>query len=843
MLPSLTITFVFGLVLGSYLAYFPLGVAFLLTVVCGILTLLELRAVLSSRQALSLLACLLAGCLYWVLFAWFTPHVPVPETTGALPARVDGTIVEAVRHAPERLTAIVQVTAIDEPAQMLPFHLRLTWRDPDRDLHRGMRISTGMHVHPPLGTLNPRGFDYAAYLDAQGVDAVGSVSGAGAVQVLEPEPGLTVHGFASMIENWRALVRSAAQSLAQPSRGLFLSLTIGEQGYLAPEVREWFMTTGTVHILSVSGSHLGLIALLSFALIRRTCLLLPSLLLLSLSRWLTASRLAALATLGPVAAYTLLAGAETATIRSSIMIVVGLWALWLGSPHYMLHALAAAAGLTLLVHPPALYDISFQLSYVSVLVLALAIQPEAQRDGSPEPQSSAAKRALYWLRESVRVTALVTLATLPLVAFYFNQVSWLGLFANLLVVPFVGFILLPLDLVSAAWVIATHSHALPGSGLIDVLGEALISAIHLLAGLPGAEWFVAAPSLPMMLLFYLLGWGLLAGRSAHAAPLVRGAMVMGILCIVTWWLWSPRPFSRDGQVRVTFLDVGQGDSAVIELPTGAVVLIDGGATYERFDMGRGVVAPFLWNRGIRRVNHVIATHPQLDHAGGLAWILAHFSIENFWTNGVTRREEFWRKIEAVLAQQPLQPKVAAEGQLIAAAGACRMAVLNPPLRHEPSSGRKSESLNNLSVVTELTCGDRRMLFTGDIEREALARLTRSGILGHITLLKVPHHGAKSSLEPTWLSTITPNLAVLSAGRRNPYGHPAPEVLAAYRAAGVEVLRTDRDGAVWVDLDLRQQNLSVHTTSEWILQSALSSSNIRSAELENLTRLWRRWNWR
>ncbi|WHZ21295.1 MAG: DNA internalization-related competence protein ComEC/Rec2 [Nitrospira sp.] len=843
MLPTLTLTFAFGLVLGSYLAYFPFSIAVLLTVVCGILTWLELRAGLSSRQALSILACLLSGCLYWVLFAWFTPHVPVSETTGVLPARVDGTVVEAVRHAPGRLTALVQVTAIDEPAQMLPFHLRLIWRDPGRDLHRGMRISTGLHVHPPLGTLNPRGFDYAAYLDAQGVDAVGSVSGAGAVEVLEPEPGLTVHGFTSMIENWRALIRSAAESLSQPSRGLFLSLTIGEQGYITPEVREWFMTTGTVHILSVSGSHLGLIALLSFVLIRRGCLLLPSLLLLSISRRLTASRLAAMATLGPVAAYTLLVGAETATIRSSIMIVVGLWALWLGSPHYMLHALAVAAGLTLLVHPPALYDISFQLSYVSVLVLALAIQPEGSRDESPEPQATVAGRALYWLRESVRVTAVVTLATLPLVAFYFNQVSWLGLFANLLVVPFVGFILLPLDLLSAAWVIAMHSHALPGSGLIDLLGEALISGIHLLAGLPGAEWFVAAPSLPMMVLFYVLGWGLLVGRSAYAAPSVRGAMMMGILCIVAWWLWSPRPFSRDGQVRVTFLDVGQGDSAVIELPTGAVVLIDGGATYERFDMGRGVVAPFLWNRGIRRLDHVIATHPQLDHVGGLAWILAHFPTENFWTNGVTRREEFWRKIEAVLAERHLQPKVAAEGQLIAGAGACRMAVLNPPLRHESSSGRKSESLNNLSVVTELACGGRRMLFTGDLEREALVRLTGAGVLGHVTLLKVPHHGAKSSLEPTWLRTIKPDLAVVSAGRRNPYGHPAPEVLAAYRAAGVEVLRTDRDGAIWMDLDLRQQNLSVHTTGEWTLQPPLSSPNIWSAELENLTRLWRRWNWR
>lgn len=846
MLPALTLTFGAGLVLGSYLTYFPLSIAVLLTVVCGVLTVLELRSILSSRLALSLLACLLAGCVYWPLFSWFTPHGPVPETAGALPARIDGTIVEAVRHAPGRVTALVRVTTIDDPAQALPFHLRLTWRDPDRDLHRGMRISTRTHVHPPSGTLNPKGFDYAAYLDAQGVDAVGSVSGPGAVEVLEAESdpaARAVYAFAATIENWRALVRSAAESLGQPCRGLFLSLTIGEQSSLTPEVREWFMATGTVHILSVSGSHLGLIALLSFVLIRRACLLLPSLLLLSLSRWLTASRLAALVTLFPVAAYTLLAGAETATIRSSIMITVGLWALWLGSPQYVLHALATAAGLTLLAHPPALYDISFQLSYVSVLVLALAIERGAREDAPPELPSSAAGRAAWWLWESVRLTALVTAATLPLVACYFNQVSWLGIVANLLVVPYVGFIVLPLDLLSVAWVIVTQGSALPGAGLIEALGQGLISATRSLAGLPGAEWFVAAPSLPMMLLYYLLGWGLMVGGPAHVPVPVRNAMVMGLFCIVAWWVWSPRPFDRDGQVRVTVLDVGQGDSIVIELPTGAVVLIDGGATYERFDMGRGVVAPFLWNRGIRRLDHVIATHPQLDHAGGLAWILGHFRVEHFWTNGMTRREEFWRKIEAALARHSIQPKVAAEGQPIFSGEGCRMAVLNPPFRHDAPSTGPGESLNNLSVVTELTCGVRTMLFTGDIERETLARLAGSGRLGPITLLKVPHHGAKSSLETAWLRAVKPDIAVVSAGQRNPYGHPAPDVLAAYRSIGAQVLRTDRDGAVWVDLDLRQQHISVHTTHEWILRPVLSSETMRSVETDNFIRLWRRWNWR
>lgn len=842
MLPFLTIIFILGIVLGSYLQYFPLSIALCLIASTLAAVFAERRRRLTARDSSLLLACLFGGCLYWSLYAWSTSHVPLPDRPAALPSTLVGTIVESVRHAPGRLTALVRVTASDDPDLATPFSLRLTWRDPDRDLQRGLKVRMRTRVHAPSGTLNPRGFDYAAYLDAQGVDAVGSVSGVGAIEVLDADGELRSYPISSRIDTWRGQVRTAADTLPQPVRGLFLSLTIGEQGFLAPEVREWFMTTGTVHILSISGSHLGLIALLSFALVRKACLLLPSMLLLGLSRWVIPSRLAAVLTLVPVLGYTLLAGAETATIRSAIMIIIGLWTVWLGTPQYLLHALAAAAGLTLLVHPAALYDISFQLSYVSVWVLALALQRKQRADEVPLPEKSLSGRIRYWLQESVRLTAWVTLATLPLVACYFNQVSWMGLFANLLMVPFVGFILLPISLLSAVWVIGSHSSTLPGAGLIELLAQAVMVPTQWLAGLPGAEWFVAAPTVPLMALFYVLGWTMLTDRPSHASPLVKRAMALGMAGLLIWWLWSPRPFNREGQVRVTFLDVGQGDSAVIELSKGEVVLIDGGATYERFDMGRSVVAPFLWNRGIRTIDHVIATHPQLDHVGGLAWILAHVQVGQVWTNGVSRSEEFWRKIERALAQRHLTAKVAEQGLRMVEDGDCAMAVLNPPPGRDASSAGKQPSLNNLSVVTELTCGGRRMLFTGDIEREGLARMAQSGHLRHIDLLKVPHHGALSSLDRGWLNIVQPDVAVVSASRRNPYGHPASEVLAAYQSLETQLWRTDQDGAVWAELDVAQQSLSMHSARDWQLQPALITTPQWAVEQDNLHRLWRRWNW-
>ena len=204
--------------------------------------------------------------------------------------------------------------------------------------------------------------------------------------------------------------------------------------------------------------------------------------------------------------------------------------------------------------------------------------------------------------------------------------------------------------------------------------------------------------------------------------------------VLLWWAWSPRMFLDGDHFRVTFLDVGQGDSAVVELPDGQVVLIDGGATYERFDMGRGVVAPFLWNRGIRTIDQVIGTHPQLDHVGGLAWVVRHFIVKSYWGSGETREELFYRRLQQSLADRGLQEQVAREGQEIVSSGPCRMVVLNPPADehldvplHDSHVG--GHVLNNRSVVTRLTCGNHTMLFAADVERDGLSRMTRLNVSG------------------------------------------------------------------------------------------------------------------
>ncbi len=528
--------------------------------------------------------------------------------------------------------------------------------------------------------------------------------------------------------------------------------------------------------------------------------------------------MAALITVVPVAGYAVLAGAEVATVRSLVMILSALSARWLGYEQRIFHGLALAAGLILLHDPMAIYDISFQLSFLSVFAIAAWLSHPIVEDTMELQPVSHWRRWLRWAREAVLVGAMITVTTLPLVAYYFNQVPWLGLMTNVLAVPLMGMVLVPCSLLSAIGQLLEGGRELPFASSLQWLIDSFAIWLDLMAQIPGAEWHVAAPSLPLMGLFYvLLVWVWRGNRSPW-----RWVASAVATFVVAWWLWSPRLAVDGDHFRVTFLDVGQGDSAVVELPDGQVFLIDGGSTFERFDMGRGVVGPYLWNRGIRRLDHVIATHPQLDHVGGLAWILRHFPVGRYWSIGERREEAFYQRLQQALDRQGVVEKIAQEGMELAQSEACHMLVLNPmaetPSRELVTNRRKEgHAINNRSIVTRLTCGAHSILFAADVEAEALSRLLTAHPHHPAEVVKVPHHGAASSLQRDWIIDAHPTYAVFSAGKHNAYGHPAPSVIDAYAAVGSQVFRTDHDGGVWVVGAKSGSVLTLHRTADLTLR--------------------------
>ncbi len=836
MLPALVLSFTAGLVTGSFVPYFPLSVLCWLSAGAILSAWLERCGRITSRDATILFLSFLVGIAYW---SWAVEGTGADRRTDHeqdMLQQVSGRIVDPVQQAPDR--SVMMIHAEGPAAGAMPSkRIKLTWRMPERPLFQGDRIRFRGKLRSPSGSLNPGGFDYAAYLERHGVEAVSTVSGPEAVELLEAGRADARWALWNQIDRWRGGIRTAAiRTVSQPALGVYVGIILGDQGYLDPDIRDQFMATGTVHLLSISGSHLGLVAILAFVSVRRLLLFLPATWLLRLSRITTPTRVAAVTTVFPVVFYACLAGAELATIRSLFMILTALLVRWLGYEQRMFHALALAAAIMLLHDPRALYDISFQLSFLSVGTIAAWLQLSAPQTETQPVERPPLQRALHWATDAVLISAVITLVTVPLVAFYFNQFPWLGLLTNLLAVPVMGLVLVPIGLLAAVWQLINGGMLLPWGSSIQDLIELYSRGLALAARIPWAEWHVASPSIPLMALFYVALTALWMQPKSIAVRWMGG---VSLFALVLWWGWSPR-VSLDGErFRVMFLDVAQGDSTVLELPGGQVVLIDGGTTYERFDMGRGVVGPYLWNRGIRTIDYVIATHPQLDHVGGLAWVLNHFSVGSYWGIGMARDEPFYDRLEQARVRRGLAEHIARSGERIDFSPDCRLSIENPPDTEPPLQDRKGgRDLNNRSIVTRLLCGGHAMLFPADVERDALARMAASR-RDRVEVLKVPHHGAASSLDAGWITALQPAYAVISVGRHNPYGHPAPTVLQVYGEQGIPLWRTDRDGGVWITGGSPGSPLEIHTTHSQRIRPISPSSGWK-AEKSNWERLGRQW---
>ncbi|MBI3811803.1 MAG: DNA internalization-related competence protein ComEC/Rec2 [Nitrospirae bacterium] len=713
------------------------------------------------------------------------------------PLRVIGVVDEPLQHGPESTLVILKVQSVLSEGGEHPVggRLRLTVRDFVPDIEYGDLVSLETRLRPVAGLRNPGGFDYAAALQRDGIRATAVLH--------RPEvlTRLAAGGFAPLrrIYAWREQIRQRLDgSLSPVSSSILQSMLIGETGSLSPEVREAFMISGTTHLLSISGSHLAMVSFVVFWLSGRILKRMPVRWLLSSSRRLTVTRLSVLITLVPVIFYTLLAGAQVATVRSLVMILVYLAAVWFQRADDPLNALAVAALLLLLWQPQAVFSISFQLSYIAVL--AMVLKGEKQRllrdNGSGTGEDTKDERSqigLLWekVRAYLSMTFAAGVSTLPLTAYYFNQVAWVGFLSNLIIVPLVGMVIVPLGLACSVGAILFGSTSLPLAGLNDLLTRGLFSMIEWFARFPAAELHVPSPPVPVLMAVYLAGLLLLIVRGKQ----VRTWSAIGLcFLILTVWIarvWASHP---DGRLRVTFLDVGQGDAAWIEMPDGKTMLMDGGGAYGNFDLGRLAVAPYLWNTGRYRIDYLVASHPQLDHMGGLGYLAKKFNIGEIWTNGLEKDADFYRRFREIVSAKAIPEKRITSDDRPLNLGGVRILPLHPEMADPDGPD------NDQCLVIRMEYGKEAILFTGDIERAAERELLRWGDLLKTTVLKVPHHGSRTSIDPDFLSRVAPAVAVISVGAHNSYRHPSPETLAAYESKGARIYRTDRDGAVILETD-------------------------------------------
>ena len=637
----------------------------------------------------------------------------------------------------------------------------------------GDRVLVTGRLRGPQPARNPGGFDARTYYASRGVYALMSVRDAAGYRVT-----LRNRSFTWQTAVIDPLRRSIDQSIDRTMRGdsaaLLRGILLGERRQLPEDLIDTFRTIGLAHILAVSGLHVGLITLVVYTL----------LFVLRLPRHLVAA-----GTLGVLILYAFITNLTPSVIRATIMAGLFLVGRQMDRQTDTVNILAVAAIVILLIWPSALFDLSFQLSFLATYAIITGYP--RLKELLPERLSRSEKWWARWLRDGLLVSVAAQLGTLPVVAGTFNQVSWMSAVANLFIGPLVF-----LNTTFGVLTVLTGPLVMEIARLFSAVNAlVLYGMIHLsktFSSVPSALVQVPAPSSLFFASFYASGLLLLWNPDGPGWRRTRLGLVALAALVFCYGLLPERT------LEITVLDVGQGDAIFIACPNGRNLLVDGGPRSPAWDAGARVIVPFLRAKGHRRVDTMIVSHPHLDHYGGLSAVVESVDVGEIVSSGVTSTSGSYRAWRETVEQHGIPYRTVVKGDTLAALGAVRGVFLHPD-RFFVSGASKAHA-NDVSVVLRLSYGEFSMLLTGDIEEKAEYAVTRAPAALKSTVLKSPHHGSITSSGTAFLHAVDPEAVAVSVGLINAFRHPSPQVMERYRRGGAEVYRTDRGGAVIIRSD-------------------------------------------
>jgi competence protein ComEC len=828
------------------------------TLLMALLSLLALRRAL--RVALLPLAC--TWLLLGLLLSAIEPG-PDPQRQLSLIAEdsgqtsIDG---EVTRTTPVRLTRSTQPfgnTSREEQSESLDLRvssadgrptaggLRATlYGPPDRPmpaLHCGDQIHAAIALHMPERYLDPGVWDTTAWLRQQGIGVVGALKASALTLKQSRARGSFACWLHSMQQagSQRLIDFAGSSAASRLPGGLFLShadagmlsaMILGDRTYLDHQARVGFERTGSFHLLVVSGMHLAIFASCIFGLAA----------LLRLPRfWSTALTIAC--SFG----YALLTGFGEPVQRSFWMVTLFLLARLLFRERNSLNAIGFAALCLLALDPHSLLGASFQMTLLSVLIVAGVAVPIAEHTFGPYLHAarnlgmvavdptlpprlaqfrvtlrliaahlqpligyrlarflpSAIVRFTLRIFELLLVSALIELAMSLPMAIYFHRVTALGLPVNLLVVPLIG-LALPSALITFATLLISPSLAIAPAAITAALLHAISGIVRLFSGMGLGDIRISTPgSIAIGGGILLIGLAVWAARNSRF-PVV--GPIAALACSAACVLYPQALAYHPGALEVTAIDVGQGDSLLLVSPQGKTLLVDAGgpiggtqASNSNFEIGEDVVSPVLWSRNIRRLDAVALTHAHSDHMGGMLAVLQNFRPREFWVG----KNPDIPAYEALLAEAhrlgiPVKSWIASDHF---AFGGALVEVLSPPAGYIPGP----TATNDDSLVLHVAYGQTSVLLEGDAQAPSEQHMLSEAL--HSDLLKVGHHGSKTSTTPRFLAAVDPRYAIVSVGHHNPYGHPKMEILGRLQEAHIRTFRTDAIGATSFYLDGKSVN--------------------------------------
>lgn len=678
--------------------------------------------------------------------------------------KFEGIILGKKSETDYKTTYIIKIKKINEIFAGKKFLLDVKKKDYSKELEYGDIITFNGVYNKPNVQRNYGGYDYSLYLKTQNI--YGTFDGSQIELKSKNKGSFIQRGIISFKEYIKGILK---ENLGEDEAELCIGLVIGDRTNLAKDIQEDFKTSNLTHMLAVSGSHFVYIILA----------------VTYINKFLKRKRLGQILMIIVIILFMNLTGNTGSVVRSGIMASLGIIASIIHRKSDIWNNMAIAMLIQIILNPYIIFDVGVQLSYGGVIGIVAFNKVVTN---SIEQLSN---KINNYIKESISVTISANIVIIPIMMYTFNTISLSFVISNLLAGAILGIIVLYAFALILLYMVL-HNFIFPLFIILNLMLKILIYIAHICSLIPFSKIYVVTPNLILIILFYLFLYLLVKKQKSRI--LSKKTIAFFTIAIIILNFIYPVLTSKRDNLEINFIDVGQGDSTLIRVSNKTILIDGGGSSYgETFDVGEQTLFPYLLDRGINTIDYVIVSHFDSDHCQGLNFIMENMKVKNAIISSLGQESNEYDTFLSLAKKQNTNLIYVKKGDIIKI-GDCTIKILFP--NNEPITDNEK---NNNAIVFKFLWKNISILFTGDIEEKAENKILSlySDNLEELksTILKVAHHGSKTSTTKAFLEAVKPQIALIGVGEDNNFGHPNSGVIERLESIGCEIYRTDECGEI------------------------------------------------